>query len=219
MIWIAAGLALAAAAAVGRWWLRRYDGLGRRRPFPYLSVAMLALLAVGAAIPPYLRTREEDRLSVVATQLVGGQVRVHCQTAGQEFVDAGAELGYVRWGADGAPEHRTLIKREPCAALRAYLRSSKRSPTESQVVAVHILTHESMHMRGEKDEAVAECEAVQRDARTASLLGASPTQAQELARRYWVVVYPRLSDDYRSSECRSGGALDEHVPGAPWERA
>jgi hypothetical protein len=219
MMWMAAGLAVAAGVVAGRWWLHRYDGLGRRRPFPHLAVVVLALLAVVTAIPTYLRTREEDRLSVVAAQLVGGHVRVHCQTAGQEFVDAGAELGYVRWGADGAPEHRTLIKREPCAALRGYLRSSKHAPTDSQVVAVHILTHESMHMRGEKDETIAECEALQRDARTALLLGAAPRDAQRLARRYWVALYPRMSDDYRSSECRSGGTLDEHLPDAPWENA
>jgi hypothetical protein len=218
MTWIAVGLAVAAAAVAGRWWLRRYDGLGRRRPFPYLSVALLAVLAVASAVPPYLRAREEDRLSAAAGQLVGAHVRVRCQTAGQEFVDAGAELGYVRWGADGVPEHRTLIKREPCAALRSYLRSSKRTPTESQVVAVHILSHESMHMRGEKDEAAAECEAMQRDARTAALLGASSVDARALARRYWLALYPRMSDDYRSPDCRPGGALDEHLPDAPWDR-
>jgi hypothetical protein len=128
-------------------------------------------------------------------QLVGAHVKVHCQTAGQEFVDAGAEFGYVRWGADGVPEHQTLIKREQCAALRSYLRSSKHTPTESQVVAVHILTHESMHMRG-----------------------ASNTDAAALARRYWLALYPRMSEDYRSPDCRAGGALDERLPDAPGER-
>ena len=123
---------------------------------------------------------------------------MHCQTAGQEFVDAGAELGWVRYGPDGVPEHATLIKRAQCGDLSAYLRSDKTAPTLDQVIAVHILSHEARHMAGQTSEAVAECGAVQRDAQTAELLGADPDQALRLARTYWRAVYPRLSEDYLS---------------------
>jgi hypothetical protein len=81
---------------------------------------------------------------------------------------------------------------------------------------VHVLTHESMHMRGLTDEAAAECAAVQRDAMTARLLGADATAATALARSYWTQMYPRMSDDYRSGECTPAGPLDEHLPDAPW---
>jgi hypothetical protein len=155
-------------------------------------------------------------LAKTASALAGTHVTVHCQTAGETFVDTGAELGYVRFTAAGRPEHRTVIKREPCHDLSAYARSDKRRPSDSQVVAVHVLTHESMHMAGLTNEAEAECAAVQRDARTAELLGAEAAPAVALARRYWQSMYPRMPDDYRSSDCRRGGRLDEHLADAPW---
>jgi hypothetical protein len=142
---------------------------------------------------------------------------VHCQSGGAALVDMGSELGYVKWGPDGTPEHSTLIKREQCQDLARYLSSGKRRPSESEVVAVHVLTHESMHMKGLKNEAEAECAAVQRDAETARLLGASPADAAHLARYYWLVVYPRMPDDYRTGECAPGARLDESLPDAPWK--
>ena len=189
---------------------------GVQKPFPYVSVGLLGVVAVTALIPGYLRHREERSLSAVATRLVGAPAAVRCQSLGQELGDLGSELGYVRYGADGVPEHRTLIKHDPCKALNAYRRSDKRAPTDAQVIAVHVLTHESMHMRGLTDEAAAECAAMQRDELTAKLLGATDAEARELARRYWLSDYPRMPDDYRSGACAPGGAMDEHLATAPW---
>jgi len=216
-------LGMVSAASLGggvvlaaRWSGRRTDELGRPRDFPVWSVSLLAVLAVVAAIPGVRRHSEEQRLSSVASALVGHAVRVHCQSFGQALADVGAELGYVKWGDDGRPERQTLIKRDPCAALRHYYGGDEHSPSTQEVVAVHVLTHESMHMRGELDEAIAECEAVQRDEQTAQLLGATPREARLLARLYWGTVYPDMPDDYRTSECAPGGRLDEGLASAPW---
>jgi hypothetical protein len=57
---------------------------------------------------------------------------------------------------------------------------------------------------------------VQRDAQTAELLGATPQQARLLAVAYWTDIFPRMPDDYRSTDCLPGGALDEGLPTAPW---
>jgi hypothetical protein len=213
---LAALAVVAASGVVLRWWPRRRYALGRSRTFPYFGVAALVVLALVLAVPGYLRHREEDRLSAVASQLVGSPATVHCQSAGAAFVDLGSELGYVRWQADGRPEHQTLIKHAPCRQLHDYLNSSKLHPSDDEVIAVHVLTHESMHMRGLTAEAEAECAAMQRDAETARLLGATANDAAALARRYWLLVYPRMPDAYRSSACRGGGGLDEHLPDAPW---
>jgi hypothetical protein len=83
-------------------------------------------------------------------------------------------------------------------------------------VAVHVLTHEAMHLAGLVGEAAAECAAVQRDAHTARLLGAAPADAAALAAAYWHGVYPQMPDSYRSGDCRPGGAMDERRPDAPW---
>lgn len=205
-----------AAFVMARWAGRRQDGLGRPRPMPVWTVSGLVLLGLAASVPGAKRHIEEGRLSRIASQLVGHDVHVTCQSGAAAFVDAGSELGYVRYGADGVPEPRTLIKMAQCHDLDAYRSSDHAQPSEAQVVAVHVLTHEAMHMRGELNEAVAECEALQRDVFTAERLGATEPQARHLARYYWKIVYPRMPDDYVDGRCTPGGGLDENLTTAPW---
>lgn len=217
MLLVAAGLALVAAAWIGvRGWRNRYDALGRRRRLPVVSVAVLVAAALALTVPTFLRHRLEGRLAKAASVLVGQPVQVHCQTFGQSFTDLSGDLGYVRFSAAGVPQHRTTIMRGPCGDLRHYLDGDFAQPTANEVIAVHVLTHESMHMRGQTDEADAECEAMQRDAETAQLLGATPPQGLALARAYWIQDYPNMPDAYRSPDCKLGGSLDEHLPDPPW---
>ena len=210
-------VAFAGAAAVGiRWMLRRTDVLGRPRPFPAFGVAALLLLGCGGMTPWVLRVRLEARLAPAASAIAGVPVRVFCQSFGEAFVDAGSEYGYVEFGPDGVPERSTLIKRDQCNDLRAYLRSDKVAPTREQAVALHTLTHEAIHMSGVTNEAETECISLQRDAEMARSLGAPDEGARALARLYWATVYPRMPDGYRSGECRPGGALDLRGSDAPW---
>lgn len=207
-------LALAGFIVV-RWMARRVDYLGRIAPFPKISVGLSLVLALCCAVPMLVESWVEHRLEGAAGRVAGGPVQVHCQTFGQAFVDAGAELGFVAWGPDGIPERSTLIKFDVCADLRSWLLSSGTDPSQDQVIAVHVLTHETMHMVGITNEAHAECAAVQRDAAMAEALGASPLEARDLARRYWTEVYPRMPDGYVGG-CGPGGTYDERLPGAPW---
>jgi hypothetical protein len=211
---LACGCGVLAVAV--RWWLRRTDGLGRPRPVPWYSLGLFATLAIAAAVPVLRTAGEESRLSAVASALAGAPARVRCQSLGAAFIDTGAELGFVRYGANGVPEHSTLIKHEQCGLLASYLAGGRASPPLNEVVAVHVLTHESMHMAGLTSESAAECAAVQRDARTAQLLGATSAQGWRLARLYWQLVYPELPSDYQSPDCTPGGALDERLIDPPW---
>ncbi|MCU1599635.1 MAG: hypothetical protein JWO22_344 [Frankiales bacterium] len=210
---------LGAAALSGRWLLHQREELGRPRPFPRISVALLAVLGIALAVPVVRRHHEEDRLSRVASRLVGHRVKVHCQSLGQALTDVGSELGYVKYGEDGVPEQQTTIKRDPCGELRKYYGGNRHRPTTDEIIAVHVLTHESMHMRGLVQEDMAECAAVQRDEETAEMLGATPGEAAMLARLYWGTVYPDMPEGYTTPDCRPGGALDEHLVTSPWVRA
>lgn len=216
---VAVFLALCACFVAGRWYLTRVDEIGRRVAFPTVWVAVLALLAAGAAAPGMLRRQLEDRLSGVASTLSGRQVRVRCQAFGGAFVDVGNELGHVNYRPDGTPVAWTLIKRDQYNDLSGYLESSKRHPSFKRMLAVHVLTHEAMHFASVLDEAAAECAAVQRDAQTARLLGAAADDAAAVAATYYATVYPRMPDDYRSADCKPGGALDEGLQDAPWAAA
>jgi hypothetical protein len=209
--------ALVGAAGLGvRWYLNRRDALGRPRSFPTISVVLLVVLAAALITPTILRHREEAKLGRVATVLVGAPVTVHCETFGETFTDLSGDLGFVKFGPDGVPERHTTITRGPCAELEHYYDGDQADPSAAEIIAVHILTHESMHMRGEPIEWKAECEAMQRDAETAQLLGATPQEGLDLARAYWQDDYPSMPDGYRSSDCAPGGSLDEHLPDPPW---
>ena len=216
LTWFAVALLAGALALAGRWLLRPRDTLGRERSFPLISVLLLTALGGGLLVPVVRHHRLEGRLTEVATTLVGAPSVVHCQTAGRELMDLGSELGYVRWGPGGVPEHETLIKRAPCNHLAAYLRGDHAHPSVDEIVAVHVLSHESRHMAGTTSEAVTECQAMQRDAWAAALLGATPQEALDLARSYWRTIYPQMPDDYSTGQCASGGPLDEHLTNAPW---
>lgn len=214
---ILAILAVAGAVVVVvRWRLRPVDAIGRPKKFPVVSVSLLGIAAVVLAVPTVLRQREESRLGKVASVLVGARVTVHCQTFGQEFTDLSGDLGFVKFGPDGVPEHHATIMRGPCSELRDYYGGDQAHPTPDEVIAVHVLTHESMHMRGQTNEAATDCEAMQRDAETAQLLGATPQEGLELARAYWLEDYPNMPDAYRSDNCKLSGSLDEHLPDPPW---
>jgi hypothetical protein len=214
--WVSVALAAVAVVVSVRWMLTRVDALGRVRVFPTISVGMSVVAALGCAVPVVLHARLEHRLAAAASVVAGRRVDVQCQTLSQAWVSAHGELGYVEFGADGRPQRRTVVALSACDALSGWLASDRRTPSRDQVIAVHVLTHEAMHMAGETSEARAECFAVQRDARLARALGDTPEQALALARQYWRTVYPQLPDDYRSGDCAPGGVLDQHLPDAPW---
>jgi uncharacterized membrane protein len=216
LTWCGYGVLASSALAAVRWWLRRRDALGRSRAFPIVTVGVLALAGSLLLVPGFRRAQLEHRLSRVASQLVGTHVEVHCETTGEEFLDVGDHLGYVRFDADGIPEHRTTLRGQVCSALSDYFGSDHARPSQDEVQAVHVLSHESRHLGGIGDEALAECQAMQQDARAAHLLGATSAEAAALARSYWSAFYPLMPADYRSSDCAPGGAWDEHLPDAPW---
>jgi hypothetical protein len=212
---LSAALVAGALAVSARWWLTRVDAIGRRRPYPLLAVVSLVELAVVSIVPVLRLIGEEHRLSRVASYLVGAPATVHCQSLSASMIDTTDELGHVNV-VGGVLAHSTQIKNEQCHLVARYVADSKANPGRDEVVAVHVLTHESMHMRGILDEARAECAAVQRDELTAEQLGATPDEARALAVRYWLTVYPWMPDAYKTRDCGPGQELDEHLPTAPW---
>jgi hypothetical protein len=210
---VAVVAALGAAALLLRWLLSTRAAGGA---FPAISVGSCAVVAVVATLPVVVRANLDARLGHAASKLVGVSVKVNCQTLTGSAVDMGNELGWVAWRPDGVPERKTLIKHQQCNDLQKYLDSNKRRPSDEQVQAVHVLTHESMHMAGNTSEAVAECYATQHDTEMAELLGAAPADAHLLAVRYWRLFSPRMPGGYTTGDCRPGGTLDLHLPNAAW---
>ncbi|PVU81466.1 hypothetical protein DDP54_16450 (plasmid) [Cellulomonas sp. WB94] len=132
------------------------------------------------------------------------EAQADCQRFTPELVDLSVTSGFVFSDSQNVAH----LRRTVCNDLYAWLLSSKRAPTDGQVRALHITVHEAMHVRGEFNEARAECFAMQQDADAARFLGASRTQATALAERYYRDVYPRMSAEYVSGDCAADRALD-----------
>ena len=89
--------------------------------------------------------------------------------------------------------------------------------SKEELYSLNILTHESMHARGEYNEAKTECEAVQRNYHTAILLGVPDTIAKQNALAYYKNYYLKRTGTYFSKDCVPDGSLDEHLSDSTWK--
>jgi hypothetical protein len=101
LTWFAVALVGGAVAVGVGWVLRQVDELGQPRRFPWVSVALLLVVAVAAAVPGVLRARQERRLGGAASVLAGARVAVRCQSLGGAFVDAGPSSATCAGGRTG----------------------------------------------------------------------------------------------------------------------
>lgn len=188
-----------------------YRELNSRTPYkPYLVI--LIILAIASAWVPVRNWFFEKKLTAVAQQLAEGHpASVHCNTLFDTLFDE--ELN-VRGHAH--PETGDIVIQYPhCNTLMDYI-SHPRTANQDELISLNILTHESMHARGEYNEAKTECQAVQRNYRTAILLGIPHDIAKQNARDYYEQYYLKRNDGYFSKECALDKSLDEHLNDSPW---
>jgi hypothetical protein len=105
------------------------------------------------------------------------------------------------------PRGPAFLSSSTCAKVRAWQGNPSGASLE-QTVAVLTVAHEASHLAGIRDEAKAECFAVQRAVATMTSLGATKSDAVRQVKTYLASVYPRHTEAYRSDQCRSGGAMD-----------
>jgi hypothetical protein len=163
------------------------------------------------------RVGNERRLSAIASQIAGRTVKVHCPgPLGRVFGGGGIAEGWVKFDAAGRPASETRLRTTSCAELDALAegrRTKELACTERAgilcgrrgselAMAVDVVTHESFHMRGIRDESATECASLQRMAVTAQRLGATATQGAALARGQFDEAYPRMGEAYRSGGCQ-----------------
>lgn len=183
---------------------------------PYLVVVLT--LAAACAWPPLHRWHFEHFLSARATELADDhRARVHCNTMFDTMFDPEMLVG-----AHASPVTGKIGIQPPgCEVLSAYLRHPSRASAQ-ELWSLGLLTHESMHVRGELNEARTECEAVQRNYRAAKLLGVPDRVAKQNAVDYYNIVYKRrrvlgpMQAQYYSDECAPGRAMDEHLSDSTW---
>lgn len=185
---------------------------------PYL--ALMLILALLFAWPPIHRWHLEHFLSVKATELADNhRAKVHCNTLFDTMLDP-----EMLAAGHASPKTGKIGIQSPwCDRLSSYLSHPARA-SEEELSSLDIVTHESMHVRGELDEAKTECEAVQRNYRAARLLGVPDAIAKKNALDYYNILYKRraiiggLAGSYYSDQCAPGKAMDEHLEDSTWAR-
>ena len=151
-------------------------------------------------------TKLESRLGAVASSIAGRSVSVRCDDL-SDLHDRVEPGGVVQFSGD-TPADYARIRPDMCAQLGRVGRDHG-AGGGVEARAVDVLAHESFHLRGVKNEAGAECYAVQFISRVARGLGATPANA-ELLHRLALHAYPYHPPAYLSPECRPGGRLDLH---------
>lgn len=187
-------------------------------PIDRVYVSILLVLALGSGWIPLHRLWFEHMLSEKASLLAApNRAHVHCNTVFDTFLDTNSlAAGHAN------PENGQIVFQHPwCDRLMDYLSHPERA-SDAEIASLNILTHESMHVRGEYDEARTECQAVQRNYRTARLLGVPDHAARKSAWYYYKHAYKRraeiggMSEAYFSADCVPDGPLDEHLPDSTW---
>jgi hypothetical protein len=169
------------------------------------------------------RIREQDRLAVIASSIVGHKVGVRCPNIVKKLVYASAEGGSVEFDERGRPADHMELAPETCDALRHVAKTdfscfaaSTCGDKEFRIGwAMHTLAHEAFHLRGISQESRAECYAMQTTASVAISLGIASGRAEQLQRWVWTKGYPNEPTEYWTPECGNGGPLDLH-PASPF---
>jgi hypothetical protein len=197
-----------------------FGSLRSDRPDPiFLPYLMLvSALAAACAWPPLSAWRFERFLEEKAMLLTDGKpATVHCNTLFDTMLDPNMlAVGHAN------PQTGEIVFQKPwCRHLRDYL-DDPEAADEREITSLNLFTHEAMHIRGEMDEAVTECQAVQRNYRAARLLGVPDAVAKGAALRYYSQLYAQRQSSgahaakYHSSDCAPGKALDERLPDSTW---
>lgn len=183
---------------------------------PY--VLTLAILASGFAYPTLSIWQFEHFLTKKARILAeSNKATVHCNSVADTFLDPN-----VFAAGHAQPETGEIVFANSwCESLMKHLRHPEKATREG-IIAVHIFTHEAMHIRGELDEAKTECQAIQRYARAAKLLGIPEPIGKKNGMIYYQGEYQRratagqMSAQYYSSECAPNKNLDEKLADSTW---
>ena len=195
------------------------------------SRVLLAVLLLGALalyLGPYRhRKGDEAALARIAGVIAGREVTVSCPGTLAAITEIAAEDGTVAFDADGRPADETKLSNDTCARLRALMHGKTEldclrvaphcsREVEQTAIAVNVLSHEAWHLAGVREEAIAQCYALQTNAATAVRLGATPDDAEAVASFVLRDVQPALPSDYQSSDCHDGGPLDLHPDRGNW---
>jgi hypothetical protein len=213
---VGAALVTALSALVG-------TATAQKRSFPPDDGRPLPVVA-----GPSDESRVEPRLSRAVATLAGRPAEVRCWSEedwtaiSDAWARSRAALRLGPWSAYTSydPE-RVHLPPAICDSLvrLAYTKASVADDEWAAGLAwsVAALAHETQHVSGTKNEAAAECYAIQAMSSTAEALGRPDHEGRYLTQLYWTHAYSERSDPvYSSPDCRDGGRLDLDPSSDDW---
>ena len=150
----------------------------------------------------------QNSLSNAVEQLLGKEsVHVDCNS----YFDSIFHLSLAGFVYRGSSKINLEVR--TCENLKSYLNNPEEA-NRRELFALHVLTHEAMHVAGEFNEVIADCKAFQRNHRMAELLGVP----KHISVKNAVDAHRNRSKrhPYYSEKCEPGQAMDEKLPDAVW---
>jgi hypothetical protein len=161
---------------------------------------------------PHTRASGDERfLADVASLVARRPVEVRCEDFS---IGSPEEPGGVVQFNGSQPADYARIRPDICTALLRFRSNPAGDVTPQAGEALTVLAHESEHLAGVRNEAAAQCYAIQDLPRVARAFGASTEDGARMADFEYTVALPKMPPAYRSPECRPGGALDHRHAGA-----
>ncbi len=181
-------------------------------------VALMLSISAAFAYTPIRYLLFEHFLTQKARILAEtNKVSVHCNTLFDTAVDPMSLAS-----GHASPESGEIVIQQPwCGVLMDHLRHPERMDMRG-IFSVQMFVHESMHVRGEMNEAITECEAIQRHYRGARLLGIPDAVARKSGMLFYETQYKAratiggMQAAYYSDQCAPGKGLDEKLPDSTW---
>ena len=161
--------------------------------------ALLIALAIAAPVlglwlHGHSRRAQVERVAGEAASAVAGRtVSVNCPGPIRRRLFYEIHEGSVRFGSDGRPYDETTLSADPCDGLRRVLDRSAAldlnclaavcpPDDERAAMALAVLAHEAVHLRGVIDEGTTECEARTHVGGVAERFGVRAPSREALAR-------------------------------------
>ncbi|MET0892952.1 MAG: hypothetical protein ABWY01_05220 [Pseudoxanthomonas sp.] len=202
-----------------------YHGFVPRKGFSqphtifWAYVAITLAIAAAFAYTPVRYWHFERFLTGKARLLSGSQAAtVHCNTLFDTLLDPNS----LAAGHANPLSGQIVLQKPWCGVLMDHLRNPGEMDRQG-IASLNLFVHETMHIRGELNEAVTECQAIQRHYRSARLLGIdSHAVARQSGMRYYLDHYQQrgriggMQAAYHSDQCAPGKALDENLADSTW---
>ena len=189
------------------------------------------LLALGALLWPQYRARQvEHKVAPLVAALAERPAGARCP----RYITAiFTNVGSVSLDANGNPADRTDLTGPICDALRHFYTPEGHAELQCLVtdgrcsesarrtiVALSVVAHESMHLRGVLDEAAAECTSIGEGQRTGQLVGLSPEQGRMIGYLHLMALNPGTPPEYAVTpgNCDAARQLIGDPPGTQPQR-